>query len=93
MDKNWKKSNFQDITSKNMLFKSIKKMQGLYIVSGMLMHYTEWSCQAFYQVREVDSVLQLIFISKVNILQVYNKLEVSRTFYKFSGTFSLLCNC
>ena len=41
---------------------------------------------------EVDSVLQLIFIRNVNLLQVYNKLEVSRTFYKFPGTFSFLCD-
>ena len=38
---------------------------------------------------EVNSVLQLIFLRKVNFLQVYNKLEVSRTFYKFSRNFYL----
>ena len=52
--------------------------------------FTEWLFQAFWQAREVHNVLQLIFISKVNFLQVYNKLEISRTVYKFSGTFSLL---
>ena len=32
--------------------------------------------QASYQAGEVDSVLQLIFLSKVNILQVFCKLDV-----------------
>ena len=31
----------------------------------------------------MDSVLHLIFLRKVNILQVYNKLEVSITFKVF----------
>ena len=44
--------------------------------------FTEWPFQAFYQAGEVEHVLQLIFIRKVNFLQVYNKLEISRTFYK-----------
>ena len=29
----------------------------------------------------------------MNFVQVYNELEVSRTFYRFSGNFSLLCDC
>ena len=33
------------------------------------------------------SVLQLIFINKVNFLQVYNKLEVSRTSTSFEELF------
>ena len=36
----------------------------------------------------MDSGLQLFFSRKVNFLQVYNKLEVSRTFTSFSGTFT-----
>ena len=53
--------------------------------------FTEWHIPPFYQAREVDSVLQLIFSRKVNFLQVYNKLQVSRLFTGFSGTFTFLC--
>ena len=49
--------------------------------------FTEWHFSAFYQVGEVDSVLQLIFLRNVNFLQVYNKLDVSRTFNKFFRNF------
>ena len=55
--------------------------------------FTEWPFQAFYQAVEVDSVLQLIVYNKVNFWQVYNKLDISWTFYKFLGIFSLLHDC
>ena len=51
---------------------------------------TEWPCQAFHYAGEVDNVLHLIFIRKVNFLQVYNKLQVCRPFYTFPRIFSFL---
>ena len=65
-------------------------MQGLYIVSGVLMHFTELHSPAFCQAGEVDSVLQLIFLRKVSFVQVCNKLIISRTFTSFPGTFTFL---
>ena len=36
-------------------------------------------------------MLQFIFLRKMNVLQVYNKLEVFRTFYKFSQELLSFC--
>ena len=53
-----------------------QKRQGFYMVSGVLMHFLLSDIfQLSYQVGEVDRVLQLIFLKKVNFLQVYNKLK------------------
>ena len=47
---------------------------------------------AFYQVGELDSGFQLIFIRKVNFSASYNKLEF-QNFVQVLGTFPLLHDC
>ena len=75
------------LQAKNRLFlKSKQDTRSLHGVRSVDAFY--WvTFSSFLPSWKVDSVLQLIFISKVNFLQVFIKLEVSRTFYKFSEFF------
>ena len=68
-------------------------MQGLYMVSGVLVHFNKWPFQTFYQASEVDSMLQPIFLRKVNF---FARLPQARNFPNFLqvfGNFSLLHGC
>ena len=69
----------------------IEDARFLHGVRGGDVFLPEWPFQALYWAREVDSVLQLILISKVNFLKVSIKLEVSRNFLKvFRNFFSIM---
>ena len=65
-------------------------MQGFYMVSGVLMCFTEWPFQAFYEAGEVDSVVPLIFIIKVNFCVSLQQARSFQNFIQVLGPF-LFC--
>ena len=57
------------------------------------MHFYWVTFPSFVPSQRSEQCGKFIGVRQVNLLQVYNKLEVSGTFYKFLGFFSLLHEC